>query len=83
MSYNSNEFNNKGVMFVNTNSKSPYCGFNNLFEIKINDESKTTAGDLTIKINSNENSFKILRYFIFKIFFWSILFLNVNKNNLN
>ena len=66
MGYNSNEFNNRGVMFVNTNSKSPFCGYHNLFELKINDESKTTVGDLTIRIDSNENSLKVLRYYIFR-----------------
>lgn len=40
-------------MFVNTNSRSPYCGYHHFFEISINPQSDKTAGDLFLKINSD------------------------------
>jgi hypothetical protein len=63
MGYNENGFNEMGAMFINTNGMSPFCGYHALFEFNVNEQSKSTTGDISIKINSDPNNLiKVFKY---------------------
>ena len=55
MGYHENTFSNAGLLYLNTNSDSPFCGSNYLFEMQVNSTSKSATGDILIKLNSDEN----------------------------